>query len=516
MRRRLSQALAATRQVRLNRFDLIALLVITLVASVLRATFFPSAPIFTHGDSQQYYEPARALLDGRGLDLGYKRVPLYPLLIAVSTFLLGENLRGLVVLQHLLGVATALLTYGVGRLTFGRAIGLLSGLAAAVSGGLLLYEQFLMSETLFTFLLTAAIFLYLAGLRRDAIGLYVVSGLAMGLAALTRPHGLLLPVLAPLVGLLVVRGWRARLRALLVASGIAALLLIPWMARNQIVHGTFSVSGGSGSMLVENMAKRNRGQYLFFDRDAPRNEPSRQLWRASRFIQQVADKNADRREEGQEGLGLTGRKLLTWIQAELKVDEREADSILREVALRTIQAQPLTYARLTARQAIQVFSGKPEQLTKHWETQRQRDWPPKLPRVIPPITAEQEQAFPRAEAAIELYQASRFGPLLPVLFVVGVVASALRPNWRAAQLPGLGVFGIYLVSAAIVGFVPRYHYPAEPLLHVLGFGGLLFLLQLGQSARRAFGQASAAAVRPAPPPATGPAPSILPAGNRQE
>jgi 4-amino-4-deoxy-L-arabinose transferase-like glycosyltransferase len=485
MPRVLSGTLAAARGVSSNRPDLVALLAIALVASAVRLAFFPSAPIFTHGDSQQYYEPARALLDGKGFDLGYKRAPLYSLVIAASTVLLGENLRRLVVLQHLLGVATALLTFGVGRLTFGWGVGLLSGLAAALSGGLLLYEHFLMSETLFAFLLTLTVFLYVAGLRRDSTALYLASGLAMALAALTRPHAQLLLVLAPAVGLLVARGWRPLLRATVVTSVVAGLLIVPWMARNEQVHGAFTVSGGSGAMLIENMANRNNGRYVFFFPDAPRNEPTRRHWRATQFIQQQADKKADQREDGEESIGITGRRLLTWMQGELGVDEVEADKIMRDVALNTIRAQPLTYARLLAQQSFQIFSGSSEQIAVTWERQREREWPTRLLRALPPITAEQERAQPIAELLVQLYQSARFGLLLPLLFVVGLFASAVRPEWRGALLPGLSVASFYLVSAAIVGFVPRYHYPPSPLLHVVGFGGLLFLVQWARSVLRA-------------------------------
>jgi hypothetical protein len=45
-------------------------------------------------------------------------------------------------------------------------------------------------------------------------------------------------------------------------------------------------------------------------------------------------------------------------------------------------------------------------------------------------------------------------------------------------------------SAALVGYVPRYRYPADPLLAVLAAGGLLALVGLARLARGRLGQSS--------------------------
>ena len=102
-----AQPLAAARRVVAAHPDETALVAILLVGAALRLAFCPRAPIFTHGDSQQYYEPARALLDGRGFDLAYKRAPLYSAFIALLTLLLGPSLHGLIAVQHTLGLGTA-------------------------------------------------------------------------------------------------------------------------------------------------------------------------------------------------------------------------------------------------------------------------------------------------------------------------------------------------------------------------------------------------------------------------
>ncbi|MBA2449361.1 MAG: glycosyltransferase family 39 protein, partial [Chloroflexi bacterium] len=260
---------ALVRRALVGHADLLALILILAVGGALRLAFFPRAPVFIGGDTSQYYVPAAALLNGEGFPLPLKRPPLYPLFMAFVGWGLGPDLRGLVAVQHVLGLGVALLAYGIGRLAFGRLVGLLSGLAAAVSGGLLIYEHYVLTEALFTFLLALAVFLSMLALRRDAVGWYVVSGLAIGLATLTRPHALVLLLLVPLVALHYRRRGRPTLRAAVVAGAAAGLLLVPWMARNLAVHGAFTLVGAAGQNLIFKTANLHHGEFLFYDTDSP-------------------------------------------------------------------------------------------------------------------------------------------------------------------------------------------------------------------------------------------------------
>ena len=52
--------------------------------------------------------------------LAQRRTPAYPLVMATSVALFGRDLLAITFTQHLLGVGTAVLTFGIGRLAFGR------------------------------------------------------------------------------------------------------------------------------------------------------------------------------------------------------------------------------------------------------------------------------------------------------------------------------------------------------------------------------------------------------------
>src|SRR5918911_921859 len=79
---------------------------VLLVAAVVRLAFTLRPPPFLTPDSQGYYLPGWELANGLGFGPELRRTPLYPLFVGLVVFLFGEDLRGLVLAQHALGVLT--------------------------------------------------------------------------------------------------------------------------------------------------------------------------------------------------------------------------------------------------------------------------------------------------------------------------------------------------------------------------------------------------------------------------
>jgi 4-amino-4-deoxy-L-arabinose transferase-like glycosyltransferase len=226
----------------------VALVAIVVGLAMLVRWRFMSAgpPAFVTPDSDDYLWPGYALASGLGFEPELRRTPLYPTFIgAVLAF--GGNLTTLVAVQHGLGVVTAGLTYGLGRIAFGpvagRAAGLVAGLMAALSGPLLIYEHYLMSEALFTLVLTLALLVLTIALRRPTRAWLLGAGATVALAGLTRPIGqavvpiaLGLPLLLTLPSPRQAQGklWRVGLlRAGTVGVGLV-LVLAPWTVRNLV------------------------------------------------------------------------------------------------------------------------------------------------------------------------------------------------------------------------------------------------------------------------------------------
>src|SRR4051794_40031159 len=130
--------------------DLVLLAVVLVVAALMRSRFLSAGPpTFVTPDSDDYLWPGYALASGLGFEPELRRTPLYPIFIALVLGA-GGNLATLAAVQHGLGIVTAGLAFGLGRAAFGpiagRLAGLLAGLMVALSGPLIIYEHYLMSE----------------------------------------------------------------------------------------------------------------------------------------------------------------------------------------------------------------------------------------------------------------------------------------------------------------------------------------------------------------------------------
>gem|GEM_PF-966866 len=216
----------------------------------------PEMSLPAYGDAIGYHRLALNLLAGHGFSLYPNppftpdcfRTPAFPMLLAFLYKAFGPSPLWGILVNDLLAAAIALLVYLMLKDRWPRGA-LLAGLLYAFNPLSLVYCQELMTETLFTFSLVLGLLLLFwpAGefswARRTGTGrppilrveeeqsfswLFALGGgICLGLAALTRPVGLYLPVLilpfAP-------RRWH-------IAIGGFAAAVLPWFLRNWIVYG---------------------------------------------------------------------------------------------------------------------------------------------------------------------------------------------------------------------------------------------------------------------------------------
>jgi hypothetical protein len=213
------------------------------------------------GDSELYIQFARNWadhhvygfwLDGHAVPTDL-RTPGYPAFLAGVALLFGRSLRAILLSQAVLDVLTCFLTAALaGALApaGARRRGWIIALwLAATCPFLANYSAVVLTETLVTFLATAALWCFVSGLRQapaqpalfDAPGdarrlrFALFGGFLTGLATLVRPEMPLLFGVAAALYLL--RGWRAsgaRKTIFLAAamSGMFVVPLLPWAARN--------------------------------------------------------------------------------------------------------------------------------------------------------------------------------------------------------------------------------------------------------------------------------------------
>ena len=170
------------------------------------------------------------------------RSPGYPLFLTplVSWPPTDRMLLDINLLQVLLGVGTVLITFSLCLRFMPRTAAMLAALFTAVSPHLVSFTAYLLSETLFTFLLVLTLWLITgiqSGHRRYLFAF--ASGLLLAAAALTRP--VMDYFMVPLAGLLLFQfGPRQGTRLALVCLAGFAVLTLPWTLRNLLTLGQVS------------------------------------------------------------------------------------------------------------------------------------------------------------------------------------------------------------------------------------------------------------------------------------
>jgi 4-amino-4-deoxy-L-arabinose transferase-like glycosyltransferase len=167
----------------------------------------------------------------------------------------------------LLGAATILIVYLLGRRLAGAAAGLLAAAGVAVYPSFIHSNGALLSEPPAIFTLPAAVLAFLWARERRSPWAWLLPGVLFGLTALIRPEYLLVGfgfAIATLVGAARERGWRpgAGAAALLVAGFLAPI--VPWTVHNLVSIDRFvPISTGGGKALYV-------GTYLPADGDYQR------------------------------------------------------------------------------------------------------------------------------------------------------------------------------------------------------------------------------------------------------
>ncbi len=185
------------------------------------------------------------------------RAPLWPFIIAGLTSVFGPSDYFARLFLSLIGSGTCVLIYLFARDLFGWRIGILAGVIAAIYPEMYIYDGWLYTESLFTFLLFAVCY-GLFRLQRTSQRkwhLWILCGILLGLLSLTRPNGMLV------IGLFIIwaiimawqklLSWRVAARGALATTLLALVIIAPWTVRNYLVSHTFiPVATGDGTVLL--------------------------------------------------------------------------------------------------------------------------------------------------------------------------------------------------------------------------------------------------------------------------
>ncbi len=229
-----------------------ALATVLALGAVLRVeamlAWWPTIP--TNGDSQPYasYAATDALGD-----------PQHPAGVSLLLALIGLITRDVgvyTVLQHLLGIATAVILFAAVRRASGSsAAGVIAAAFVLLNADQLYVEQEIASEWLFALMLAAALFATVHAGEKSSLRWALAAGGLFGLVVVVRTQGILVPVIAALaLGL-----WRSgppgpRVRSAATLLLTCAAVLLAYGAVKDAATHSFDVGASPGWQLYARVA----------------------------------------------------------------------------------------------------------------------------------------------------------------------------------------------------------------------------------------------------------------------
>lgn len=250
---------------------------VMLVALVARLLWLHWVHPMPASDFAWYQRQAVSILHGQGYRIdGHPTAyfPIgYPLFLAGVYKIAGVHWWSGVLANVLLNTLTAGLVCRIGERLHGLRTGVIAGLVFAIYPPHIAWSSVLCSEMLFTLLFTATAWLWARRAPRTwGWRLAAVSGVATGLASITRPVALLLPVALWLYLLCARAGWRRATAWALTATLTMCLTIAPLTLRNWVgLHAFIPVSTNGGVNLWQGNNPNANGAY-FWPTD-PRKNP---------------------------------------------------------------------------------------------------------------------------------------------------------------------------------------------------------------------------------------------------
>jgi hypothetical protein len=172
------------------------------------------------------------------------------------------------------------------------------------------------------------------------------------------------------------------------------------------------------------------------------------------------------------------------LQESLGLTPKQADLALRDFAVELITSQTDVYLLGSINKARAILLGEVERLRFHWNTRVDREmrdyWTSNasIAHALTPPTEVQRREQPATEVLLRVFQPAQHRSLLGVLMTLGLLAPLLRAQARPAWIIPVATLALVIPAALLVGQVPRYRYPADPMLAVLVGGGVTTLAWL--------------------------------------
>jgi len=380
-------------------------------------------------DAGTYDELARSLVEGHGVTEKFFWQPcFYPAFLAVVYFLSHASVVCAKVLQMMLGAATCVLTWQLGRRIFGGPVGVLAGLIASLYGPLIFFDGELLATGWACFWSVALLTLFLrvaedaeaggVSFFRDVLLL----GLCVGLSVLTRPTFLIFTVAGGvwLACVLAVRraGWRRIVGGLATVAVLAGVVVLP------VAWQGYKVTGALGIMPMSDGLNLHIGN------------------------------NPDRAQTVSIRPGWEWDHLTRLPQREGATTWREGRLIFREKFREYVRTRPLDFARGLGAKAVEFVSSR--EIPRNVDVYLFRKWSWLLRILVWKVSGF---GFP-------------FGLLLPLAFM------GTLQYWKRIPVVVILFTVFYGASIVVVFMSARYRMPVVPVMTILASAGCFALRDL--------------------------------------
>ncbi len=179
------------------------------------------------------------------------RFPLYAVFLGGLYFIFGYHPYMVFILQALMGALVPVIVFLIALELSDRRISLFTAAIAAVYPSYIVLTGHILSENLFLPLL-ALLMWFTLRLRRDFNPLNAgLTGLLVGLCALTRGAATPLIMIAPLAVLIFWKsGFPQRLKRAVLMAAVTLLTIAPWVARNYHHYQRIFLTSSSGGIVL--------------------------------------------------------------------------------------------------------------------------------------------------------------------------------------------------------------------------------------------------------------------------
>ena len=220
----------------------------------------PSLPLLEDGD--HYWRGAQAWIDrgpfmhlvGSGeYEPQTERVPGYHIFLIPFRWIFGDMVFPALAGQAVIGALTCVVIAVIGSF-LGRSVGILSGYLAAIWPNFIIFSGMILGDTLFVFLFSVMLFFSARFVRNLNLPDLAFAGLFCGLAILTRPVLMFMPIALALALPVVVYYQKFSLRRLFIYLAVlvpvTVLPVSPQIYRNVVEYNTYDLTSQGGTHLL--------------------------------------------------------------------------------------------------------------------------------------------------------------------------------------------------------------------------------------------------------------------------